>query len=437
MAEVIEHLQQLIRIDTSNSAEGGAVGEAVACDYLADLLTAAGYRPERLCRPDAPDRPNLVLRLPGADPALPALLVHAHLDTVPAEPERWSVDPWSGEQRDGYVWGRGATDMKDMCAAVLTTLLEWGRAGQRPRRDLLIAFVADEETDGAYGAEWLVDAHPELFDDVAAAIGESGAEAVRHEHADGHPVTLYPVAAAERGTLRCRLRAEGTAGHASRPSADTAVARLVAALQRVAEHRWPIALHPVVRAQLAQTAAALGVRVELDTDAGVEAAVEALGTAAVPARWTVRASATPTVLRAGYAGNVIPGSAEAVLDVRCPPGYQDRVESELRELIGPEVAVEATFSRPVAAPLEGPWLAAMADAVHAVDPAGVVLPMCLGGGTDAKAFSRLGIDCYGFAPLGADPDGRRGSGMHGDNERVPVESLVLGQRMLAHFLGNV
>lgn len=437
MTDVVAALSALLRFDTSNTAEGDAVGEAAICDHLEQQLRAAGYEPIRLARADAPHRANLVLRVRGEDPTLPGLAVHAHLDTVPAEPEQWSVDPWGGLVGDGWIWGRGATDMKDMVASVLVTLLEWAATGTRPRRDIVVAFVADEETGGAYGAEWLVDEHPELFAGVTACIGESGAEAVRAERADGTPVTLYPVATAERGSLHTRLVAHGRSGHASRPVPDSALVRLIDCLHRIAHQDWPVFLAPAVRAQLEGTATALGIPVDLSTDAGVEAAVEALGELAVPARWTIRASSTPTIVQAGYSVNVVPGRATAAIDVRCPPGYEDRLEAELRELIGDDIEATCTWSKPVSAPIDSEIVTAMEAAVHAHDPGGFVFPYCMGGGTDAKAFSRIGIAGYGFAPLGLDPEGRRGTGMHGVDERVPVASLVSGQRILQTFLENV
>ncbi|GAA1834106.1 M20/M25/M40 family metallo-hydrolase [Microlunatus capsulatus] len=437
--EVVALLRTMLGFDTTNWGRGRSRGETPLARWVVGQLRQVGFEPLLLARPDAPERANVVLRVPGTEPDLPGLLVHAHLDVVPAEAADWSVDPFAGVLADGYVWGRGASDMKDMAAMVLATLRHWGRTGERPRRDVVVAFVADEEDRGELGAEWLVDAHPDLFAGLGAAVGESGGEfrAVRTADAGaGTPaVRCYAVSAGERGTMHLRLTATGRAGHASRPGADNPVVVLLDALHRLAHHRWPVHLAPVVRAQLSTLAAALDVEVDLDEDAGVEAALERLGEAADPARWTSRASTTPTVLEAGYKVNVIPGSASAEVDVRCPPGYDEELLAALPGLLGEGVEHTFTsFQRPVEAPVDGPWFDAIRAAVLRADPEAVVVPTCMAGGTDAKAFARLGLQCYGFAPLGEDPDGRRASGVHGVDERVPVASLLWGAAVLADLM---
>ena len=436
--DVVSLLQELLRFDTTNRAPGDAEGELSAASWIHDQLKVAGLEPVMLAREDAPQRANVVVRVPGTDPSLEGLLVHAHLDVVPAEPEQWSFDPFGGLVENGYVMGRGAMDMKDMCAMTLATLLDWASSGARPRRDVVVAFVADEETDGAYGAQWLVAAHPELFAGVAVGIGESGGVVEEHSAADGSAVHLARVAAGERGTLHLRLRATGSSGHASRPVEGSAVLALVDALHRIGHHDWPLHVSPLVQAQLEQTAAALGRTADLSTDDGVLRTIGELGDAADVAMFTVRASTTPTVVRAGYKVNVIPGLAEAEIDVRCPPGFEDELLAMLPELVGDDVTFEHSVREPsVQAPIDGPWFDAMVASIQHVDPSAVVVPGCLGGGTDAKAFSLLGIACYGFAPATADPEGRRRSGIHGVDERVPVASLLGGQEILAHFLATV
>lgn len=436
--DVVTVLQQLLRLDTTNRAPGDAEGELVAAQWIHDQLTQAGYHSRMLTREDAPHRANVVVRVSGTDPTLEGVLVHAHLDVVPAEAEQWSFDPFGGDVVDGYVRGRGATDMKDMCAMTLSVLLDWAATGDRPRRDVVVAFVADEETDGAFGAQWLVDAHPGLFDGVAVGIGESGGVIDVYPGADGQPVRLARIAAGERGTLHLLLTARGRSGHGSRPGGSNAVLALIDALHRIGHHAWPPHVSPLVRAQLEQTAAALGLAADLTTDEGVLRTIEELGGAADAAAFTIRASTTPTVVRAGYKVNVIPGLAVAEVDVRCPPGFEDDLLAALPGLVGDGVTFEHTVREPpVQAPVDSPWFDAMSAAITYVDPLAVVVPGCLGGGTDAKAFSSLGIACYGFAPATADPDGRRRSGMHGVDERVPVTSLRGGQQILARFLGMV
>ncbi|MET1006362.1 MAG: M20/M25/M40 family metallo-hydrolase [Propionibacteriaceae bacterium] len=438
-SEVVTLLSTLIQHDTTNSGPGDAVGEDQVAGWIADRLREVGWQPLVLARADAPHRANVVLRVPGVDRTAPAVVVHAHLDVVPAEPASWSVDPFAGLVRDGYVYGRGARDMKDMCAMVLATLLRWGRTGTRPRRDVVVAFVADEEVRGEFGAEWLVAEHAELFAGAEAAIGETGGEfrLIGSSQAD-RQIRCYPVAAAERGTMHLRLTATGTAGHGSRPGPDNAVTRLLDGLHRLAHEPWPIHLSPVVESQLSRLAAALGVEVDLASDRGVEAALTALGPAAESARFTTRASTTPTMIEAGYKVNVIPGVAIAEVDVRCPPGYDEALLEALPRVIGDDVTYEFTsFARPVAAPVDGFWFEAISRAIVRADPGATVVPTCMTGGTDAKAFAKLGLHCYGFSPLGEDPDGRRADGAHGVDERVPVASLEWGLAVLDDLLTHV
>jgi acetylornithine deacetylase/succinyl-diaminopimelate desuccinylase-like protein len=431
---VDELCAELIRFDTTNLGDGKSLlGERAIAEYIAELLTDAGQHPTILERD--PNRSNVVARIPGTDPTLPPLLVHAHLDVVPADESEWSVHPFAGEIRDGFVWGRGAVDMKDMCATLLTVLSRWSAAGTTPRRDIVLAFVADEEDRGEWGAHWLVDHHRDLFADCTAAIGESGGYTVRTTHADGTPVRLYPVATAERGTSHMRVTAHGRAGHGSRRNDDNAVITLVNALARIAAHRWPVHLTPAVRAFLDRAGPALGIDVDLDD---IDATLDRLGPARKIIENTVRNSTTPTVLSAGYKVNVIPGEASALIDTRVLPGTEEQLLAELDRLAGPAITREYIQDQAgVQAPVDSPWFTAMADALTTFDPDGIVVPFCMGGGTDAKAFAPLGIDCYGFAPLYL-PEGFHHQQMaHGVDERVPVEGLKFGVNVLDRFLSTV
>lgn len=433
-AELVENLcAQLIRFDTTNRGQGQCCGERDAAEFVADLLLDAGQKPATLER--APRRTNVIAQVAGTDPALEPLLVHAHLDVVPADPDEWSVDPFAGEIRDGFVWGRGAVDMKDMCAMLLSVVQRWALEGRGPRRDIILAFVADEEDRGFYGAHWLVEEHAGLFAGCTTGISESGGYTVPLVSASGEPVRLYPIATAERGTAHLLLTATGQAGHGSRRNDDNAVIKLVNVLSRLAAHRWPVVLTPTVAAFLERTAAALGVEADLSD---VDATLARLGPAAKLAENTVRNSTTPTVLNAGYKVNVIPGVAQAQVDTRVLPGTEDALLSEVDRLIGPDVRREFIARQPaVQAPIDSPWFAAMADALRAEDPEAIVVPYCMGGGTDAKAFSQLGIDCFGFAPLLL-PDGYNYRAMaHGVDERVPVAGLRFGVNVLDRFLSTV
>ena len=432
---VIDLCSHLISLDSSNYGPGGRAGERNVADYIVAILSSVGYDPVIL--ESAPGRANVLLRVPGKDSNLAAFLVHGHLDVVPVEAKGWSVDPFGGIVKDGYIWGRGAMDMKDMVASTLSTLLRWKEKGTGPARDVVFAFVADEETGGEFGAAWLVENHPEWFEGVAAAISEGGGAPEEEIGPDGESRWFYPVGAAERGTLHMRLRATGESGHASRGWADNAVTELIDALFRIAHHTWPVSLIPASRTFLHGATRALGIETDLSSDEGIEAALAALSPGLrgdVP----IRGSANPTILRAGYKVNVIPGFAEAEIDVRTIPGTEDAVLDEIDHLLGSRVSREFISNQPgISAPFDSVWFTAIEAAIIAHDDEAIVLPYLLGGGTDAKAFAKLGIQCYGFAPLGRDPGGRRVSGMHGVDERMPVASLEIGATILEKFLTEV
>ncbi|MEU6382772.1 M20/M25/M40 family metallo-hydrolase [Streptomyces bauhiniae] len=423
--EVVEFTSELIRIDTTNRG-GGDCRERPAAEYAAERLAGAGLEPLLLER--TPGRGNVVARVPGTDPSADALLVHGHLDVVPAEAADWSVHPFSGEVRDGVVWGRGAVDMKNMDAMILAVLRGWARQGVRPRRDLVIAFTADEEASAEDGSGFLADRHPELFEGCTEAIGESGAFTFH----DGTGREIYPVAAGERGTGWLRLSAGGRAGHGSKVNRENAVTRLAAAVTRIGEHQWPLRITPTVRAALTELAELYGLEADFDD---MELLLDKLGPAAKLVEATVRNSANPTMLDAGYKVNVIPGEAHAHIDGRFLPGGEEEFESTLDRLTGPDVDWEYVH-REVAlqAPLDAPLFGKMRAAVEEFAPGAHVVPYCMSGGTDAKQFSRLGIAGYGFAPLRL-PEGFDYQALfHGVDERVPVEALQFGVRVLDRFL---
>ncbi|MCX2926872.1 M20/M25/M40 family metallo-hydrolase [Streptomyces sp. NEAU-W12] len=423
--EVVTFTSDLIRIDTTNRG-GGDCQERPAAEYAAERLAGAGLEPVLLER--TPGRTNVVARLAGTDPTADALLVHGHLDVVPAEAADWSVHPFSGEVRDGVVWGRGAVDMKNMDAMILAVVRAWARQGVRPRRDIVIAFTADEEASAEDGSGFLADRHPELFEGCTEGISESGAYTVH----DGGGRQLYPIAAGERGTAWLKLTARGRAGHGSKDNRDNAVTRLAAAVTRIGEHEWPLRLTPTVRAALTELAALYGVDPDLSD---VDTLLTKLGPAAKLVEHTVRNSSNPTMLNAGYKVNVIPGQAEAYIDGRILPGGEDDFRATLDRLTGPDVDWEFHHREPaLQSPVDSTTFARMRAAVREFAPEGHPVPYCMSGGTDAKQFSRLGITGYGFAPLKL-PEGFDYQALfHGVDERVPVEALHFGVRVLDRFL---
>lgn len=428
--DAVRLTSELIRIDTTNTGDPETLtGERVAAEYVAELLAEVGYETTYV-ESGARGRGNVIARLPGADPRRGALLVHGHLDVVPADASEWSVHPFSGAIQDGYVWGRGAVDMKDMVAMTLAVARRLRRDGVTPPRDLVFAFLADEEAGGLQGSQWLVDHRPDLFEGCTEAVGEVGGFSVTMKD----DVRAYLVETAEKGIAWLKLRVRGRAGHGSMLHEDNAVTKLAEAVARLGRHRFPLVLTDSVREFLAAVTELTG----LDfPDDDLDGAVAKLGGLARLVGATLRDTANPTMLNAGYKSNVVPSSAEAVVDCRILPGRQAAFERELDEVLGPDVEREwITSLPPVETTFDGHLVDAMAAAITSEDPTGRIVPYMLSGGTDAKAFQRLGVRCFGFAPLQLPPDLDFSALFHGVDERVPVDALRFGTRVLDHFLRN-
>ncbi|WP_182877919.1 MULTISPECIES: M20/M25/M40 family metallo-hydrolase [unclassified Microbispora] len=420
--EVVELCRDLIRIDSVNAGDNTGPGEREAAEYVAGKLAEVGLEP-RILESDK-GRANVVARVEGADPSRDALLLHGHLDVVPFDAADWTHHPLSGEVADGCVWGRGAVDMKDMDAMILAVVRRRLSEGRRPPRDVVLVFTADEEAGGHYGAQWLAGRHPELFEGCTEAVGEVGGFSVTTEKG-----RLYLIEAAEKGIAWMRLTAKGRAGHGSMLNDDNAVTELAEAVGRIGRHKWPVRLTPTVQAFFEEV---FGTEVKAED---AEAAVATLGPLARMIGATLKNTTNPTMLQAGYKANVIPQAATAHVDGRFLPGYEDEFFQTVDELLGPNVTREFVYHDvAVETPFKGPLVKAMADALHEEDPGSRVVPYTLSGGTDLKAFSRLGISGYGFAPLRL-PEDLDFSGMfHGIDERVPVDSLQFGVRVLDRFL---
>jgi acetylornithine deacetylase/succinyl-diaminopimelate desuccinylase-like protein len=425
--EVVELCRDLLRIDTTNTGDlRTSRGERVAAEYVAGRLDEVGIAAE--LRESAPGRANLVARIPGTDPSRGALLVHGHLDVVPADASEWSVAPFAGEIRDGYLWGRGAIDMKDFDAMVLDVMRHWQRAGVRPPRDIVLCFTADEEAGGDYGGHFLVDNHPDLLEGCTEAVGEVGG----FSYTVSQDLRLYLIETAEKGINWLRMTARGRPGHGSMVHDDNAVTALSEAVARVGRHRFPLVLTPTVRRFLDEVCDALGI--EFDP-ADPELAIAKLGPIANLIGATVRNTANPTRLDAGYKENVIPSRATATIDCRTLPGHEESFLAELREIIGPDLELEDVQRQPaLETSFDGALVDAMSAALRAEDPGARAVPYMLSGGTDAKAFQRLGIRCFGFAPLRLPADLNFAALFHGIDERVPLDGLTFGARVLDRFL---
>lgn len=427
-AEVVGLTSDLIRIDTTNTGDPATVvGERAAAEYVAEKLAEVGYETTYV-ESGAKGRGNVFARLEGADPSRGALLVHGHLDVVPADPAEWSVHPFSGAVQDGYVWGRGAVDMKDMIGMTLATARRFKRDGVVPPRDIIFAFLADEEAAGDYGSQWLVRNRPELFDGATEAISEVGGFSITVK--DG--VRAYLIETAEKGIAWMKLRTRGRAGHGSMVHEDNAVTKLTQAVARLGTHRFPLVLTDSVREFLAAMSELTGL--EFDED-DLDGTVGKIGTVARMIGATLRDTANPTMLTAGYKANVIPSVAEAIVDCRVLPGREEAFLRELDDLIGPDVEREWVSKLPaVETTFDGALVDAMTNAIAAEDPGARAVPYMLSGGTDAKAFSTLDIRCFGFAPLKLPADLDFSALFHGVDERVPVDALQFGTRVLDRFL---
>ncbi|PSL57227.1 acetylornithine deacetylase/succinyl-diaminopimelate desuccinylase-like protein [Saccharothrix carnea] len=427
--EVVSLASELIRIDTTNTGDPATVvGERAAAEWVAEKLGEVGYETTYV-ESGAKGRGNVIARLAGADPSRGALLVHGHLDVVPADASEWSVHPFSGAVQDGYVWGRGAVDMKDMVAMTLAIARRFKRDGVVPPRDIVFAFLADEEAGGLFGAKWLVDNRPELFEGVTEAISEVGGFSITLKD----DVRAYLVETAEKGIRWLKLRVRGTAGHGSMIHNDNAVAKLAAAVTKLGQHRFPVVLSPSVREFLAGVSEITGLEFPEDD---LEGSIGKLGALSRMIGATLRDTANPTMLSAGYKANVIPSLAEATVDCRILPGREEAFDRELAELLGPDVEREWLGLPPVETTFDGALVDAMTASITAEDPGAKVLPYMLSGGTDAKSFQQLGIRNFGFAPLKLPADLDFSGLFHGVDERVPVDALQFGVRVLDRFLRN-
>ncbi len=429
--EVVQLTQELIRIDTSNFGDSPqTMGEREAAEYCADRLREVGWDPEIIPTSDA-SRCGMYLRIPGTDPDAGAIVVHGHLDVVPAIAADWSHPPFAAEIDDGFIWGRGAVDMKNMDAMILAVVRDWGRTGFRPRRDTIIMFFPDEEAGMIHGSQWFADNRPALFAGATEAIGEVGGFSVSVRD----DLVLYPIQTGEKGVRWLRLRASGRAGHGSMLHDENAVTAIANAVTRIGEHRWPRRHTKTVDRFLDELSAAFGVDL---TDVSSEDIQERLGTLGLLVGATMQNTANPSMLTAGYKVNVIPEHAEASIDGRFLPGFEKEFDETIRELVGPSIEIESIANGiAVEAAFDTATVDLMSRVLRDADPAAHTVPYLISGGTDAKALSGLGIDCYGFAPLRLPADLDYWRMFHGVDERVPIDGLRFGVGVLDAFLRAV
>ncbi|MFM1910299.1 MAG: hypothetical protein RLZZ545_997 [Actinomycetota bacterium] len=426
-SEVVKICQELIRIPSINYGEGKGDEKAVA-EYIVASLREVGISSQ--IYESAPNRCNVIARLEGRDRSRPGLVVHGHIDVVPANAQDWSVDPFAAEIRDGMIWGRGAVDMKNMDAMILAIVRKWAKTGYKPPRDIVLAFFADEEAGMTFGSRWMAAEHPEVFAGCSEAISEVG----------GFSVTvtggkrLYFVEAAQKGIHWMRLTAQGRAGHGSMMNPENALTKLTEAVAKIGRYQWPQRYTRTVKILFSKIAEATGKRYD---ESDLRPLLAEIGPTERMIGATLQNTANPTMLEAGYKANVIPGSASAVIDGRFLPGYEDELNETIREIIGPDITIE-TISRDIALEIdfEGDLVEAMCAAIKRFDPDGIPVPYLMSGGTDNKALSELGIIGYGFSPLKLPADLDFMALFHGVDERVPISGLEFGVRVLEDFLEN-
>ena len=412
-------LRALVRYDTTNPP-----GNEKACiDYIDGLLHAAGF--ETTLVGAFPHRPNLVARLAGRGEA-PGLMLYGHVDVVTTEGQTWTYPPFGGDLVDGYIWGRGTLDMKGGVAMMLAAFLRAKAEGLTPAGDIVFAALADEENAATYGARLLVEEHADLFRGMRYAIGELG----------GFPLRLagkklYGIQLAEKQVCRWDATVRGPAGHASMPIRGGAMAKLARMLRLLDEQRLPVHITPVARMFFQALAEALGgddnVGHRLLDPARTDATLDALGEEGLMFNAMLHNTVSPTVVHGGHQANVIPSAITVHLDGRVLPGYdQDDMRRELQALLGDDVDLELTrFHSGPSEPDMG-FYDTLADILREADPTGIPVPLLLTATTDARLFSQLGIQTYGYLPMDLPPELNVLRMAHNADERVPVGDIKFG-----------
>ncbi len=413
-------LQQLIRFDTTNPP-----GREQACVmYIDRLLSGAGIATRILAR--SPERPNLIARLRGTDEGEP-LMLYGHVDVVPTAGQTWQHDPFGAEEIDGYIWGRGALDMKGGVAMMLSAFLRMKLEGITPRRDILLVIVSDEENGGDYGAKWLVETHPELFAGVRHAIGEFG----------GFSLTIaqrrfYPIQIAEKQLCWIKVTFSGPGGHGSMPVRDGAMARLGRFLRRLDTRRPPMLVTPAARLMFEAMASGIGgagghILRQILTPVLSDGILKLLGQKARMFEPLLHHTVSPTILHGGTKINVIPSEASVELDGRLLPGYapEDLIQW-LRPLAGEGASFEVMRYDPYPTAPDMALFDTLSEIIRQADPEGMPIPLLLSGVTDGRFFARLGIQTYGFLPMKLPDDFNFISTIHAADERVPASAIVFG-----------
>ncbi len=427
----VELLRQLIRFDTTNPPGN----EAQCIGWVKDLCDGAGLQTRVLAKDAA--RPNLLARLPGRG-AAPPLLLQGHVDVVTTDGQSWRHDPFGGELVDGEIWGRGALDMKGGVAMMLGAILALAESAEPPPGDVLLCVLADEENLGAYGARFVVEEHPELFEGVRHALGEFGG--ARTELAG---LSTYPIQVGEKQPCWMRATIRGPGGHGSIPMRGGAMAKLARLLSTLDARRLPVHVTEIPRAMIEAAAAALGAGGQelvdglLDPER-TDATIDMLGEAGQTLDPMFHNTVNATVVRGGGKVNVIPSELQLELDGRLLPGQSaDDLFRELRELAGDEnLELEATSYEPGSDRADLSLMGLLSEVLTAADPDAVPLPMLMPGFTDGRFFARLGIQTYGFLPMRLAAEMKFTSLIHAADERVPAQEIGWGTDRICEVLAR-
>jgi len=428
--ETLQIFRDYIRIDTTNPPGN----EIKTADFLGAILKKEGI--PFIVETSASRRANLIARLKGRGEKKPVVLLN-HMDVVPADASKWSVPPFSGEIRNGYVYGRGTIDMKGMGIVELMSLIHLKRLGIPLKRDLIFLAVADEETGGVVGAKWVLEHHPELKE-IEGVLNEGGG-GVLHEGK-----RWYEVSTSQKVICQVKVTTKGEGGHASVPMADSAVAILTEALHRIQRYTFPVKLLPSVREyfkRLApfQTTSWQPAFRDMENAAKRKASVLSEIMREPVYHSKTHDTVAVTVLKAGEKVNVVPDEAIAQVDCRLLPGTSpDVFLSLLKEIIhDPRVEIETTFKGVDAPPTphDTPIFRAIEQAVTTMDPGAVVTPNLVPGATDSRYFRALGIGCYDFCPFMFTPEERQL--IHGTDERISIENMAFGVKLMVKILMNL
>lgn len=424
----IELLQNLIRFDTTNPP--GNESECIA--YINHLLTEAGFETTLLSK--IPTRPNLIARLKGRGDA-PPLLLYGHVDVVTTASQKWTYPPFEGKMVNGYVWGRGALDMKGGIAMMLAAFLRAKSEGLEPASDIVLAILCDEERSGNYGAKHVIENSPQQFEGVRYALGEFGGFSMHIGQQ-----TFYPIQVMEKQVCSVRAKVHGPGGHGSLPMQGGTMARLALFLQQLDQRRLPVHITPVARQMFEAMSLALplpqgSVLRQVLNPSWTDGVLKLLGKNGRTFHPLLRNTINATIVRGGEQVNVIPAEIFIDLDGRLLPGYgPDDLINELRRIVGDEVELEVVEYNPGPAEPDMGLFCMLGDILREVDSEGIALPLLLPGATDGRFFSRLGIQTYGFTPIKLPVGFNFFETIHAADERIPIEAVEFGTNAIYRAL---